>query len=162
MCIRIGLIELPEPIIPNDYIRPIRLPHECINVEAGDGVFAIGNGRTEFYGSPSDRRLRHGFSQVLPFAKCVDGMIFPPHPESVICAKAIQRKNVYKGDSGGPLFRSSDGALIGITSFSSMLVFGSNNYTMVEFQVFVNIAYFNDWIAMKTRMKLPNCNGNSL
>lgn len=122
---------------------------------AGDAVFAIGIGRTEFNNPPNDKILRHGFSRVLPFSECGDSFIFPTDPASVICAKAIFRKSVNKGDSGGPLFRSSDGALIGITSFASMWTI--NTYTIVEFQVFTNIAYYNEWIARKTGLPLPNC-----
>lgn len=50
--------------------------------------------------------------------------------------------------SGGPLIRGSDGAVVGVTSFTQK--FHQN-------QAFTNVHYHNSWITNVTGINLPNC-----
>lgn len=151
----IGLIQLPEPITPNDFISPAKLPRDCIGAQINETVMAIGNGRTEFRKPAIDKTLRHGFSVVIPNSQCESALRKHPDPSSVICAHAIRRKNIYAGDSGGPLIRQKDGFLIGVTSHASIIEL--SNYTLVEFQLFTKISSFYQWISNITGLSLPNC-----
>lgn len=116
---------------------------------------AIGIGRTEFDRPAADITLRHGFSVVIPNSKCESALSQHPDPSSVICAHAIRRRNIYAGDSGGPLIREKDGSLIGVTSHASIIRLP--NYTLVEFQLFTKVASFYQWISNITGLSLPNC-----
>lgn len=59
--------------------------------------------------------------------------------------------------SGGPLLRSSDKAIIGITSYAEMAAKELNRKYPVIVQVFTNVHYYFDWISEITGLDMPKC-----
>lgn len=101
----------------------------------------------------NDTTLRHGYSQTIPHEHCAAALKDIPDPNSIICAISITQQNIFKGDSGGPLIRKEDGALIGISS----LALKRKKCDDIDLQVFTKVSYFFSWISMKTGLHLPKC-----
>jgi len=116
----IALIELPQPLTLNEYIKPIRLPAREEKVYPGDLTTAIGWGR------PSDSAS--GISPVLRMVEnlpiisnkdCND--IYGIVGDGIVCIDTTEGRGTCNGDSGGPLMIKEYGiwTQVGLTSFGA-------------------------------------------
>ncbi len=101
----IALILLKEPI-KNAQIAPLRLESE---VEKGETITAVGWGVTEKSPQPDQRQQRSGVKvlEVGPDKTAVPAV--PPNEFQV-------GESICSGDSGGPAFAESTGAIVGVVS----------------------------------------------
>ena len=151
----LALIELPEPINFNDYIKPSCQPSASDSADVGELVTCTG------WGKPSDSA--GGISPVLRMVEdrpiisnkeCND--IYGIVGEGVVCIDTTGGKGTCSGDSGGPLNMKfdvvdKDGVAgqkwkqVGIVSF------GASAGCEVGYPAgFTRNAYYMDWICSET------------
>lgn len=151
----LALVELPEPIKFNDYIKPSCQPSASDSADVGELVTCTG------WGKPSDSA--GGISPVLRMvedlpiisnAEC--NAIYGIVGEGVVCIDTAGGKGTCSGDSGGPLNMKfdvvdKDGVAgqkwkqVGIVSF------GASAGCEVGYPAgFTRNAYYMDWICSET------------
>lgn len=96
----LGLIQLPRPITPNRFVRPVKLPTNCGYIMNAVNVIAIGNGRQlENSRHDGDKRIRHAYLQTSSYALCAQlnpgSNLF-----SKMCAMVRNGQSIHCGDSG--------------------------------------------------------------
>lgn len=107
-----ALIELPESIEPNTFVRPVNLATACTpSAEVDEHVIVIGKGGTEAnvtdYSHIWDKRIRFADFGLMPTEKCLketelDAQL--AEPASVICTHTKAGRSAFRGDSGNFLF----------------------------------------------------------
>lgn len=151
----IALIRLSEPIQFNKYVKPVKLSSKCESTENLD-VLVVGNGiqdEAEDYKMPAV--LQYTKLKTMTDRKCIQYYPFISSKQK-ICAGNRDGSSACYGDSGGPLIRTKDNALIGILNFTHKSgCFGGYP------QVFSNIFYYYSWISEITSIKLPECQTTS-
>merc|ERR1711971_943962 len=151
----IALVELPEPISFNDYIKPSCQPAASDTADVGELVTCTG------WGKPSDSA--GGISPVLRMvedlpiisnAEC--NAIYGIVGDGVVCIDTAGGKGTCSGDSGGPLNMKFDVVdkegnpgqkrkQVGVVSF------GASAGCEVGYPAgFTRNAYFMDWICSET------------
>jgi len=151
----IALVELPEPINFNDYIKPSCQPAASDSADVGELVTCTG------WGKPSDSA--GGISPVLRMvedlpiisnAEC--NAIYGIVGDGVVCIDTAGGKGTCSGDSGGPLNMKFDVVdkegnpgqkwkQVGVVSF------GASAGCEVGYPAgFTRNAYFMDWICSET------------
>ena len=151
----IALVELPEPIKFNDYIKPSCQPAASDSADVGELVTCTG------WGKPSDSA--GGISPVLRMvedlpiisnAEC--NAIYGIVGDGVVCIDTAGGKGTCSGDSGGPLNMKFDVVdkegnpgqkwkQVGVVSF------GASAGCEVGYPAgFTRNAYFMDWICSET------------
>lgn len=153
-------MELPERIVPNAYIQPVKISNKCgTDVDIID-VIAIGTGKTSLRRWVlNDFVLRHVYLTTIPSIVC-ENRLNRRHNEtySVICVDPNDGASVAPGDSGGPLIQRFDQSLIGITSFADDEV--QEFPPRITIQVFTQIHSYFDWIQRVTGLEMPMCGNN--
>lgn len=145
----IALIKLPEPVEPNDVIKPISF---ACSSTSGMNAIAIGNGRKRDNDHTVAGILQYTELKTTPLFECVKTFPFLAFRQSVVCVKGEQHKSVCQGDSGGPL-TTLNNFLIGVTSFSS-----PEGCETGAVQVFSRPSYFNEWIKEVAGVECKNSN----
>jgi len=140
----LALIQLPQKITFNDFIRPACLPRPGMTADPGMLVTPIGWGR------PSD--TAGGISPVLrmvPDLPLIDNEscnnVYGIVGEGVVCMDTAGGKGTCNGDSGGPLGRYDETlerwVEVGIVSF------GASSGCEVGYPAgFTRTHYYLDWI----------------
>merc|ERR1711997_113725 len=150
----IALIELPEAIEFNDYIKPSCLPtagHECT---AGEMVSVIG------WGKPSDSassisptlQMVH-YIPVITWAECNDyyGIV----GDGIVCIDTTGGRGSCNGDSGGPLIEKGEHKAAGQKwTQVGVVSFGSSRGCEVGAPAgFTRTEYYLDWIMGNSGIK---------
>lgn len=155
-----ALARLPGPVPPSAFVRPALLPSDCGDNLANEIALVAGRGVISTDGS-RDKRLRYATLKTLPRHVCYKTTNPISHPKSLICAVSIDDgKFAYNGDSGGPLIRQRDNALIGIASFVRKVDKAHIDGTDAKFvksQAFQNVHFYFPWISRITGIKVPAC-----
>lgn len=146
----IALIKLPTPIQISETVQPIKLSNNCESNENVD-VIVVGNGEIT---------KTSGFSDVLQWAplrtismvRC--RRVFPVFlfNHAVLCAKSGLRQSVCRSDNGGPLVRTKDNVLIGITNYVNDII---SKYEMP--QTFQYVIPYHRWITRHTGLSAVAC-----
>lgn len=107
-----ALIELPEPIVSNEYVRPVQLTADHIPHRGGEEVIVVGRGTTEphafSFDQVWDKRIRHAEFTTMATTACAmetqmrNGII--DEPNSIICIRPKDNRSVGVGDSGMEIF----------------------------------------------------------
>ncbi|XP_037818448.1 brachyurin-like [Lucilia sericata] len=144
----IAIIEFPEPIVYNDYIKNIKLPKLVgphLNY-AGKMARISGWGKTSSLASGITNKLRYADVCVQPNFIC-DIQYLGGVTASNICTHSILLKATCNGDSGGPLayFVDDHYELIGIVSFGFSL-----GCDLGWSSGFTRVTSFLPWIYLKT------------
>jgi len=143
----IALIELPEAITFDDYIKPSCMPSKGMTANPGDLVSVIG------WGKPSDSaggisnvlRMVHDMP-VISNAECND--VYGIVGDGIVCIDTTGGKSSCNGDSGGPLIMK-DGAKMAGQKWTQVGVvsFGSSRGCEVEYPAgFTRTEFYLDWI----------------
>jgi len=150
----IALIELPEPIEFNDYIKPSCLPtkgHEC---SPGEMVSVIG------WGKPSDSassisptlQMVHDIP-VMSNSECNDyyGIV----GDGIVCIDTTGGRGSCNGDSGGPLIEKGEHKAAGQKwTQVGVVSFGSSRGCEVGAPAgFTRTEYYLDWIMGNSGIK---------
>lgn len=77
-------------------------------------------------------------------------------PSWIVCAISKGEGKVFFGDSGGPVVRETDGAVVAVSSAVSYGIERINEHA------FTQISYYFDWIATKTGLNLPKCEDQAI
>ncbi|KAL1923243.1 uncharacterized protein VTP21DRAFT_9619 [Calcarisporiella thermophila] len=114
----IALLFLEKPIILGPNAQPVRV--EKIDPSAGEKVWAAGFGCIRDPGGPVSSDLLKVDQTIKDAAYCKKN--YPglnPTAGATVCVAPEKNKSVCYGDSGGPLYKISNGnvTLIGVTSF---------------------------------------------
>jgi secreted trypsin-like serine protease len=150
----IALIELPEPITFNDYIKPSCLPTAGHSCDVGEMVSVIG------WGKPSDSansisptlQMVHDIP-VMSNAECNDyyGII----GDGIVCIDTTGGRGSCNGDSGGPLIEKGElkeagqkWTQVGVVSFGS-----SRGCEVGAPAGFTRTEYYLDWIMGNSGIK---------
>lgn len=143
----IALIRLPHSIVFTNTIKAVNLPQNC-DVRGFD-IIAIGNGETR--NNIVAPTLQYAPMTIISRDECEK--IYPPtvYSEQMICATSDEARSFCYGDSGGPLIRDEDNALIGVASFIHPI--GCEFFPIA----FTDLLVFGRWISGITGLKLPNC-----
>lgn len=178
-----GLMKLSSPVTLSEKIRAAKLPFDTGSAHPGnERVAAIGMGKSSMTQRDQTTSFRQASFTTMPSDECAEWLDKSEHIDAFICIDEDRETNrsTFHGDSGkccasckiclrcgflqnwaataiclfqigGPLFREEDGAVIGITSY------GRRRYSdsAVVLQVFSDVVYFYDWIALVTELKLP-------
>lgn len=130
---------------------------ECGDDVSNIDVIALGNGATSVYYGREDMLLRLVYLTTMTSADCENRLRRHKKRFSVICAEQNEfGGRVWNGDSGGPLLRRSNGALIGLVSFDDDYSDGCSSITNTT-QVFTRIQAYFGWISKTTGLKVPVC-----
>lgn len=101
-----------------------------------------------------DGALRHADLFAIPQNSWTNLLKFNAEADSIVCAYSPTGHSMCHGDSGGPLIRKSDKALIGVSSF---IQYAEYKGDALQLQNFANISYFFGWISEITGMELATC-----
>jgi len=123
----VALIELPEPLPLNDYIKPVCLPQKGDIAQEGDLSTVTGWGATADNSAISDVLMMVRDRPVINNKDCND--VYGIINDGIMCIDTEGGRGSCSGDSGGPLIKkisSSDGSKSvwqqqGIVSFGSSL-----------------------------------------
>lgn len=81
----IALIELPQPAVYTDQIRPVKFPNVC-EVSTGIDLIAIGNGYDKTDGQPSEI-LKYTTMKTVTYDECRDNFLILDNKSS-FCARS--------------------------------------------------------------------------
>ncbi|XP_047485380.1 uncharacterized threonine-rich GPI-anchored glycoprotein PJ4664.02-like isoform X2 [Penaeus chinensis] len=141
----IAVVELPEPLVFSNTVRPICLGLEEDNPFGGKAV-ATGWGDIIFNGSGSNTLLEVALD-VITMDDCEKNTSLPPDSTKVLCTRTPSKAPCH-GDSGGPLVvQLCNGrfAQVGIISYSD------SNCVMVDKPtVYTRVSAYLDWISNVT------------
>jgi len=148
----IALIELPEPLEFNDYIKPACLPESGDTADPGDLATVLGWGKTSDASTELSDVLRMVHDvPVMSNEDChaVFGIIGDGH----VCLDATGGRGSCNGDSGGPLVKKQGGlqepgqvwTQHGIVSFGAGAGCESGKPNG-----FTRVSYYRDWIISET------------
>lgn len=121
-------------------------------------MYVAGNGRVHHQRPSTDRTLRHATAEVMPDDECEGSTYKFEDTKSIICAYAVDDRDVSSGDSGGPVIRAKDETLAGVIS---SVIMSRADPDISYFQIFTRLSYFYDWIALKTGLDLPKCDNQA-
>lgn len=147
----VGIIKLSKTIPFNHYIQPVKFTSNC-KFEDGEDVIAIGNGYQTRGGKLADYLQ---FAPLITTTNYHCNLVFPflNYRKTNFCAHSTDMRSVCHGDSGGPLIRDLDDALVGIASFIH-----ENGCDEGLPQVFTSITLYQEWIASVTDLtNIPKC-----
>lgn len=116
----------------------------------------VGNGQTEMHEPIQDTTLRQANLRTLSYRKCEGMYKRTLSPYWIICAIPKGEGKVFFGDSGGPVIRESDGAVVAVSS--TVL----HNFLGIKEHAFTQISYYFDWISAKTGLSLPKCEDQAI
>lgn len=149
----IALIHLSKPIQFDKYVKPVKLLSSCESTESLDTII-IGNGiqnETKGYDMPAPV-LQWTVLKTMTAIKCKQYYSFISSKEKICAGNQEMRSAGCRGDSGGPLIRMKDSALIGVFSFTHV-----SGCTGGYPQAFINVCHYYSWISKITSIKLPDC-----
>lgn len=177
---RLALIELLDPIALTESIQPVKLPTDCgiDALEREIEAVSAGLGRVNAFDQNTAQRLRHTGLVTKPTSECLREPIRPMDAFAIICANITDGRSVSHGDSGrvlqrkiirkdafnshgeifpntgGPLIRASDSALLGVVSFGYPGIPANGGRGL---QVFAFVPHYYKWIAHVTGLEVPVC-----
>lgn len=171
----IGLIKLPREIELGQFIQPVKLLAKCDDNLDNINVVAVGNGITVLGRGIEDRLLRQANLTTMSVDESKQRLDNFDRHDLVVCVEPKLGRSTFLGDSGeyhawtksmpeqtsksiffslgGPLLRGSDGALIGLTSFTR----GIDDPPEIKLSVFTRVPMFYRWISEMTGLELSKC-----
>jgi len=150
----IALIELPEAITFNDYIKPSCLPHAGHSCQPGEFVSVIGWGRPSDSASSISPTLQmvHDIP-VMSNKECNDyyGIV----GDGIVCIDTTGGRGSCNGDSGGPLIEKGEHKAAGQKwTQVGVVSFGSSRGCEVGAPAgFTRTEYYLDWIMGNSGIK---------
>lgn len=142
----VALVRLPQKLEFSEYIQPVELPSKnSFATFANSPAVLSGWGKTANNGSVV-RHLQYGYVTILDLNQCKASYNVGLVSDGNICLD-VEKSGVSScgGDSGGPLFSTILGKLIGVTSFGSSR--GCEHGAPAGYS---SVIYFRDWIQYHT------------
>ncbi|KAL5291649.1 hypothetical protein ACFFRR_010822 [Megaselia abdita] len=142
----VALVRLPQKLEFSDYIQPVKLPSSNRYATFTNSPAVLsGWGKIADNGTVV-QHLQYGYVTILDLNECKS--IYNPGlvTDGNICLD-VEKSGVSScgGDSGGPLFSTVSGHLIGVTSFGSSA--GCEHGAPAGYS---SVVYFRDWIQYHT------------
>ncbi|XP_041360608.1 uncharacterized protein LOC121376891 [Gigantopelta aegis] len=155
----VALIELAEPVVFNDYVRPVCLPDDRDVFSRSSQCYATGWGRTVSFEGPKPAWLQEAKMSLWNTEKCNSSLAWNSRiSDTHVCAGYYSGIiSPCLGDSGGPLVcltNENTWKLRGVTSFVSKKCKQPGRPA-----VFSDVIVFKDWILENTRCKFKCSNG---
>ncbi|XP_037942536.1 serine protease SP24D-like [Teleopsis dalmanni] len=129
----VALLELEEPLVWTDNIKPIQMAEE--EVPSGEDVIVSGWGRL-YTGGPIPNRLQWNTLKAITTEECEEAIEFGR--DSLICLAHEVDNGVCNGDSGGPA--TYKGKLVGVAGF---VVDGCGSHNP---DGYAKVFYHRNWI----------------
>lgn len=147
----IALIKLTNTVKFTETIRPVEFSKTCDSNENVE-VIVMGNGVTKMSSRRNANVLQWAPLRTIPAQECAKTYKIMEFRKSVICAQTDASRTVCYGDSGSPMIRKSDNALIGLAIFVGKYGCGSGLP-----QAFTNVVWYHRYITTITGIELPQC-----
>lgn len=140
----IALMHLSEPLVFNEFVKPIALPSRD-ELYSGNGTI-YGWGRTNSSILPTPEPMQRVETEILEYDECVKRLPMnnPLHPVNVCSSSMDSQISACQGDSGGPFVKENAKGVteqVGVTSWVYVPC-GEKNYP----SAYTRVSAFVDWI----------------
>uniref|UniRef100_A0AAG5D0X4 Scavenger receptor class A n=1 Tax=Anopheles atroparvus TaxID=41427 RepID=A0AAG5D0X4_ANOAO len=149
----IAVVVLKTPVRFNNYVQPICLPAQDAPYEAGKNCTISGWGATVAGSKDSSYDLRAGTVPLLPDSVCRKPEVYGDSLiDGMFCAGTLEPGvDSCDGDSGGPLVCPN---VDGLHTLTGIVSWGKHCGYVNKPGVYLNVAYYRDWIEQKLNQSL--------